>query len=64
MENKETQLNTAAEEEKIPATKGEQDFSDYDDSAEFAKEQQARDEKSEADKLLPPDPEATSKFGI
>ena len=35
-----------------------QDFSGYDDSAEFAKEQAEREEKSKQDFLLPPDPEA------
>lgn len=34
------------------------DFSHFDDEAEQAKEQSARDEKTEADKLLPPDPQA------
>ena len=42
-------------EEKIEVT---DKFDGYDDEAEAAKEQLERDEKSEADKLLPPDPEA------
>ena len=42
-------------EEKIEVT---DKFNGYDDEAEAAKEQLERDEKSEADKLLPPDPEA------
>lgn len=42
-------------EEKIEVT---DKFDGYDDEAEATKEQLERDEKSEADKLLPPDPEA------
>ena len=42
-------------EEKIEVT---DKFDGYDDEAEATKEQLKRDEKSEADKLLPPDPEA------
>lgn len=42
-------------EEKIEVTDR---FDGYDDEAEATKEQLERDEKSEADKLLPPDPEA------
>ena len=42
-------------EEKIEVT---DKFDGYDDEAEATKEQLERDEKSKADKLLPPDPEA------
>ena len=47
---------TSPEEEKKIASDG--DFSNFDDEAEFLKEEKAREEKIEADKLLPPDEDA------
>ena len=51
MENQEMELNVAE-------TQEENAFSGYDDIAEKEREEQARQAQIEADKLLPPDPEA------
>lgn len=44
--------------EPTPETVSEEDFSQFDNEAEAAKEQAARDAQAEADKELPPDPDA------
>ncbi|MBQ3221808.1 MAG: ATP-binding cassette domain-containing protein [Clostridia bacterium] len=44
--------------EPTPETVSEEDFSQFDNEAEAAKEQAARDAQAEADKELPPDPNA------
>lgn len=51
-------METQENKQNLPETAETQDFSGYDDSAEFAKEQAEREEKSKQDFLLPPDPEA------
>ena len=51
METEETKQNSLDPKE-------ENDFSGYDDQAEFAREQAERDTKVEEDKVLPPDPDA------
>ena len=50
METEETKQNSLDPKE-------ENDFSGYDDQAEFAREQAERDTKVEEDKVLPPDPD-------
>ncbi len=51
-------METQENKQNLPETAETQDFSGYDDSAEFAKEQAEREEKSKQDFLLPSDPEA------
>lgn len=67
MKKDKEKISVFAEEETIVKKDGEvieekievnDKFDGYDDEAEATKEQLKRDEKSEADKLLPPDPEA------
>lgn len=67
MKKDKEKISVFAEEETIVKKDGEvigekievtDKFDGYDDEAEATKEQLERDEKSEADKLLPPDPEA------
>ena len=70
-EAEDTMANTAANFKEVPENADKTQISEvaassaenggfdgYDDEAEFAKEEQARAEKEEQDKLLPPDPEA------
>lgn len=60
MENKEMELNKSEEELVTPVADLETDneFAGYDDEAERAREEAAREAQIEADKLLPPDPDA------
>ena len=63
MEEKEIQLDSVETPEMAQSCEtventNEQDFSNFDDAAELEKEQKAKEEKIEADKALPPDPEA------
>jgi peptide/nickel transport system ATP-binding protein len=46
------------QENKVPSKETEGTFAGFDDEAERAKEQNEREEKAKADKLLPPDPDA------
>ena len=54
MENEELKLNPSETEEMTPAT----DFANFDDEAEKLKEEAEREAQIEADKQLPPDPDA------
>ena len=54
MENEELKLNPSETEEITPAT----DFANFDDEAEKLKEEAEREAQIEADKQLPPDPDA------
>lgn len=63
MEEKEIQLDSVetpemAQPSEMVENASNQDFANFDDAAELEKEQKAKDEKIEADKVLPPDPEA------
>ena len=48
----------ATENTEVAAENVSEEFKDFDNEAEAAKEQAARDEQAEADKALPPDPDA------
>ena len=60
MENKEIELNQSEEVTAVPETETQSDngFVGYDDEAERAREEAKREAQTEADKLLPPDPDA------